>query len=81
LKTIDNGIDYPNRKDCPHHATITIKIDIRKINRDGTLDPEIIGNKLLEQYGISNKAIICTSGPSEAECIKNLINMLEKLNG
>lgn len=71
----------PVRKSCPHHATITLKIDVRKINQDGSLDPEILGNKILSEYGISNKAIVCTSGSTEADCIKNLITMLEKLNG
>lgn len=79
---IDNDADKEiPRRLYPHHATITLKIDIRKINHDGSLDPEIIGNKILGEYGISNKAIICTSGTSEADCIKNVIKMLEKLNG
>ena len=72
--------DIP-RRDYPHHATVTFKIDIRKINKDGTLDQQVMGNRLLKKYGISTKAQLCISGPSEAECIKNLIEKLENLNG
>lgn len=80
MPILDSGKSNTFRKNYPHHATVTIKIDVRKINDDGSLDPEVMSNILLEEYGISNKAQICISGPTEAECIKNLINMLEKLN-
>ena len=70
-----------HRRDYPHKAVVTMKIDIRKINRDGTLDSQIMGNHLLQKYGVSTKAQWCTSGASEAECIKNLKEKLEKLNG
>jgi len=35
----------------------------------------------LSKYGISNKAQICISGPTEADCIRLLKEKLEKLNG
>lgn len=63
----------------PHHATITMKIDIRKIEQDGTLDNQVIGNEILSKYGISNKAQICFSAPNEAECIKLIKQKLENL--
>ena len=69
------------RKENPHHATITIKIDVRQMNKDGSLQKSVLGNTILNKYGISNKAQICTSGATEADCIKNLKEMLEKLNG
>tara|TARA_R100000008_G_scaffold85426_2_gene75336 strand:- start:1381 stop:1617 length:237 start_codon:yes stop_codon:yes gene_type:complete len=72
--------DIP-RRDYPHHATVTMKIDIRKINKNGNLDTQVMGNHLLEKYGISNKAQWCISGASEAECIKNLKEKLENLDG
>jgi|TARA_R110000824_G_scaffold143518_2_gene311214 hypothetical protein len=72
--------DIP-RRDYPHHTTVTMKIDIRKINKDGTLGHEVMGDHLLKKYGISTKAQWCVSGASEAECIKNLKNKMEKLNG
>lgn len=72
--------DIP-RRDYPHHATVTMKIDIRKIEKDGTLSHEVMGNHLLKKYGISTKAQWCTSGASEAECIQNLKDKMEKLNG
>ena len=68
-----------NRRSFPHHATITMKIDIRKMYEDGSLDDQVMGNRLLSKYEISNKAQICISGTSEAECIRKLKNKLEKL--
>tara|TARA_A100001201_G_C4078699_1_gene198213 strand:+ start:274 stop:540 length:267 start_codon:yes stop_codon:yes gene_type:complete len=69
------------RKENPHHATITIKIDVRQMNKDGSLQRGVLGNTILNKYGISNKAQVCTSGATEADCIKNLKEMLERLNG
>ncbi len=74
----DNKVD---RKSWTKHATITMKIDIRKMYDDGSLDNQVIGNRLLSRYGISNKAQICISGASEADCIRILKEKLEKLNG
>jgi len=74
----DNQVD---RKSCPHHATLTIKIDVRKMYDDGSLDNQVMGNRLLSKYGISNKAQICISGATEADCIRILKEKLEKLNG
>jgi hypothetical protein len=69
-----------NRKICPHHVVVTMKIDIRKIEKDGTLDSQVIGNELLAKYGISNKAQICFSATSEADAVKILKEKLERLN-
>ena len=69
-----------NRRECPHHAVITLKVDIRKINSDGTLDPKVMGNTLLRKYGMSTKAQLAVVGTSEADCIKNLKSKLERLN-
>jgi hypothetical protein len=73
--------DCIERKQQPHHATVTMKIDIRKMNKDGDLEKEVLGNKILNKYNMSNKAQIFTSGATEADCIKNLKQMLEKMNG
>lgn len=70
-----------DRTICPHHVVVTMKIDIRKMEKDGTLDSQVIGNGLLSKYGISNKAQICFSAPSEAEAVKILKEKLERLNG
>jgi hypothetical protein len=74
----NNQVD---RKSCPHHATLTIKIDVRKMYDDGSLDSQVMGNRLLSKYGISSKAQLCISGASEADCIRILKEKLEKLNG
>jgi len=70
-----------NRRECPHHATITVKIDIRKINEDGSLDHAILGNHLLKRYDMSTKAQWCTSAPTEASCINEVKQALERFNG
>ena len=62
-------------------ATITMKIDVRKMNSDGSLDHKVLGNEILKKYNMTTKAQICISGATEADCIKNLKDMLEKLNG
>ena len=70
-----------HRRLYPHHATITLKIDVRKMYSDGTLESVPMGNELLETYGITRKAQLCLSGTTEAECIKQLKDKLERLNG
>ncbi len=69
-----------NCRDHPHHATITFKIDIRKINNDGSLDHMPMGNKLLRKYGMSSKAQLLISGCDEADCINKLKERLGRLN-
>ena len=69
------------RKLQPHHAVITFKIDIRKINPDDSFDQNVLGNDVLEKYNMSNKAQICFSAPTESDCIKLVKERLENLNG
>lgn len=76
-----NDTSSPPRKSCPHHATITFKIDIRTMNPDGTLSNDIVGDEILKKYGISTKAQLCLSGSDESSCIINVKKQLEKLNG
>ena len=73
--------DKLERRLHPHHATITLKLDVRKMDHDGTLDPMVMGNSLLKKYGISTKAQICVTGSTEADCIRIVKEKLEKLNG
>jgi len=71
--------DLP-RSQQPHHATVTMKVDIRRMLENGNLDSCVLGNEALKKYGISNKLQICVSGVTEADCVKNLVTMLEKMN-
>ena len=77
---IDEIPNNLSRSQRPHHATVTMKVDIRKMLDNGNLDSQVLGNEALKKYGISNKLQICVSGVTEADCIKNLIRMLEKMN-
>ena len=69
-----------NRRECPHHAVVTFKIDIRKVNSDGTIDPQVMGNAILQKYGMSTKAQFSVIGNNEADCINNLKSKLERLD-
>ena len=81
MYNLDSGRPDIPRSAWPHHATITMKIDVRKMNSDGSLDHKVLGNEALKKYNMTSKAQICISGVDEADCIKNLKEMLEKLNG
>ena len=68
-----------NRKEKPHIAIVTVKLDIRAINADGTLDQYVMGDACLEKYGISRKGQFVMKGHSEADCVKKTIEALEKV--
>ena len=77
------GIKDPNdmeRSQKPHIAIVTLKIDIRSMNPDGSFDDQILGDNTLRQYGVFRKAQITTIGFSESDCISKTKTMLEKLN-
>lgn len=76
MRDKDEDLD---RKLCPHHVVVTIKIDVRKIHSDGTLDSQVIGNRILKNYGITNKAQICFSAKNEAEAIKTVKERIKRL--
>jgi len=69
------------RSQKPHVAVITMKIDIRAMEPDGTLDECVMGERSLSKYRMTPKAILKISGPSEAACVKNVKDLLERLNG
>ena len=69
------------RSKKPHIAIVTLKIDVRSIEPDGTFDDQVLGDKALSKYGISRTAQIQTAGITEADCINKTKKMLEKLNG
>jgi hypothetical protein len=76
---IDESKNNLDRSKCPYHAVITVKVDIRKINPNGTLDTQVIGNNTLKKYGMSNKAQICFSAVDEATAIKMAKEKIERL--
>ena len=76
---VSKEIDNPNRKLCPHNVCITMKIDIRKINKDESFDKQVLGNALLAEYNISNKAQFIFNAASEADAIKILKEKLRRL--
>ena len=70
--------DMP-RSTKPHLAIVTMKLDVRAMNPDGTLDTHVMGDRALEKYRISHKAQFVVKGSSEAACIKKLKNILERI--
>ena len=64
----------------PHMAIVTMKLDIRAMHPDGTLDIHVMGDRALEKYKISHKAQFVVKGSSEAECVKKLKNILERIS-
>jgi hypothetical protein len=76
----DHKDDIP-RREKGHLAVITFKIDVRPMNADNTFDNYLLSNRDLQRYGISNKAQMIIKGSSEADCIKKVKNMMEKING
>ena len=56
-------------------------MEIVKRNVDGTLDTTPLSTKTFNKYGISNAAEFTLDGFNEADCIKQVKDKLESLNG
>tara|TARA_R100000482_G_scaffold114329_1_gene57141 strand:- start:328 stop:555 length:228 start_codon:yes stop_codon:yes gene_type:complete len=69
------------RSERPHHATVTMKIDVREMTQSGDILHSVIGDKDLNKYGLSRKAMYFVTGATEAGCLKQLKECLERLNG
>lgn len=68
-----------SKRNFPHVAVINFDIDIRAIDLRG--DPaSAISDERLATYNMGRKAQITVSGVSEADCVQNIKNKLEKLN-
>ena len=78
---IDNRVisNEVNRREKPHIAIVTIKLDVRAINADGTLDQYVIGDSALERYGISRKGQFVLKGHDDADCVNKIIQTMERI--
>ena len=56
-------------------------MEIVKRNTDGSLDTTPLSAKTFNKYGISNAAEFTLDGLNEADCIKQVKDKLESLNG
>ena len=72
--------DRPSRKEYPHVAVLTFRIEVRSLSRNNTMGESVLGNNELMKWGMSNKAKIHVKGATEAECIQKVKNMLENLD-
>jgi hypothetical protein len=68
-----------SKRELPHTSVITFDINIRPINPDNSLGESLSDERLLK-YNLGKKAQINILGVSEADCIQNIKNKLEKLN-
>ena len=68
-----------SKRNFPHVAVINFDIDIRAIDLRG--DPaSAISDERLLRYNMTKRAQIVITGTSEADCMQNIKNKLEKLN-
>ena len=83
IQPMVNGIPAPDmdRRSRPHIAIVTMKVDVRAINPDNTLDLYTMGDGCLSKYGLSQKGQFVVKGYSEADCIQKLQQILESING
>ena len=73
---IEKGV---KRYQKPHIAIVTLKVDVRGLNPDGTLHEAVLGDAALEKYGICRMGRVNVIGFSEADCINKTKKMLEKM--
>jgi hypothetical protein len=76
----NNGSGDMYRSTKPHMAIVTMKVDIRAMNPDGTLDLHVMGSEALKKYNIGQKAQFVVKGTSEAKCIDKLKKLLERIS-
>lgn len=76
----DHNCDEMPRSTKPHIAIVTMKIDIRAMNPDGTMDIHVMGERALKKYKISTKAQFVIKGTSEAECVEKTKNSLGRID-
>tara|TARA_Y100001938_G_scaffold148674_1_gene233086 strand:+ start:2126 stop:2380 length:255 start_codon:yes stop_codon:yes gene_type:complete len=79
LDSNENQQDIP-RSQKPHLAIITMRIDVRSIESDGSLGNTKLGFQDLSKYGMSTKAQLSVTGIDEADCIAKTKELLERLN-
>ena len=73
-------IEERGRKDFPHVAVLTFRIEVRELNNDGLMGESVLSDNELNRYGMSGKAQIHIKGATESECIQKVKNTLENIN-
>ena len=67
------------KREKPHLAVITFKIDIRAMNSDATLELHVMNDAALKKYDIAQKGQMIVKGYNEADCINNIKKILRKV--
>lgn len=73
-------IEQRGRKDFPHVAVLTFRIEVREVDKDGIMGQSVLGRNELNKFGMSDKAQIHVKGATESECIQKVKTLLENLN-
>lgn len=68
------------RKDFPHIAVLTFRIEVREVQPNGIMGESVLGRNELQKFGMSDKAQIHVMGGTESECIQKVKNLLENLD-
>lgn len=64
----------------PHQAIFEIKIKVHEVLPDGSLNPTIMTDEQLKEFGLSSRATLSVKGFNLKNCLENLEKKLEKLN-
>ena len=72
-------IKQMEKREKPHLAIITFKIDIRAMNSDETLELHVMNDNALKKYGIAQKGQMIIKGYDEGDCINNIKEILRKV--
>tara|TARA_R110000751_G_scaffold83796_1_gene167955 strand:+ start:10 stop:300 length:291 start_codon:yes stop_codon:yes gene_type:complete len=74
-----SNIQHMEKREKPHMAIITFKIDVRAMNSDDTLELHVMNDAALKKYDIAQKGQMIVKGYSEADCINNIKEILRKV--
>lgn len=72
----------PNDYDVPCVGFIDFNIFVHKLLNDGSIDPEILNcEKEFDELQASRAARITVTGINKLDCLRQIKEILEKLNG
>lgn len=69
------------RREMPHIAIVTLKLDVRAIFPNGLFDKYVMGDEALRKYGLAQKGQFVMKGYSEGDCLQKVQKLLEDING
>ena len=64
----------------PHVALITMNIKIHEVMENGDVNPRHLSEKDLDKFGLSEKALLRVDGFDRFDCVKNMIELFQKMS-